>query len=178
MKKLIKVNIWAFPIMIIAILLMSFNTIPDKDNKQEANIDLVPSELPPASGLYVSQSTVEVNFNLSGHYVVRYSDNVSGLAPNHTISWGCGSIDVDPDASGWQCTRSETYFYAATGTDCNYIAVSSNVTPTPGTPVTHTIDFRVRDDQGEESNWGAITLVINYVENPSNSEPANPCSSY
>jgi len=54
MKKLIKVNIWAFPIMIIAILLMSFNTIPDKDNKQEANIDLVPSELPPASGLYVS----------------------------------------------------------------------------------------------------------------------------
>ena len=85
MKKIIKLNIWTFPIITIAILLMSFSTIPNNGYNQEVKCDATPSELPPASGLYVSWSTVEVNFNLSGHYVVRYSDNVSGLASNHTM---------------------------------------------------------------------------------------------
>jgi len=178
MNKLTKIKLGIFPIIILAVFLMSFIPMSDKDIKQETATELVPSELPPASGLYVSWSTVEVNFNLSGHYVVRYSNNVSGLELNHTLSWGCGYVDVQPNTSSWDCSRSETYYYDAVGTDCDYIGVTSNSTPSPGNPAIHSIDFRVKDDQGVESNWGGITLVIKYVQNPANSEPANPCSSY
>ena len=73
MNKLTKIKLGIFPIIILAVFLMSFIPMSDKDIKQETATELVPSELPPASGLYVSWSTVEVNFNLSGHYVVRYS---------------------------------------------------------------------------------------------------------
>jgi hypothetical protein len=100
MTKLIKISFGILATIIAAILLMSFIPMSEEAIKQEIPTELVPSELPSASSLYVSWSTIEVNFNYSGHYVVRYSDNVSGLAPNHTISWGCGNIDLDPNASG------------------------------------------------------------------------------
>ena len=54
MNKLTKIKLGIFPIIILAVFLMSFIPMSDKDIKQETATELVPSELPPASGLYVS----------------------------------------------------------------------------------------------------------------------------
>jgi len=175
MNKLTKIKLGIFPIIILAVFLMSFIPMSDKDIKQETATELVPSELPPAPTISLDWKTVNVNFTLSGHYVVQYSDMVSGMDPNHHMTWGCGNIDLSPGSSGWDCSASSTYFSVSGADYCQFLYVTSNLTPTPGQPVYHTIDLRVRDDEGDESNQAGITLVINYVQNPSSSEPANPC---
>ncbi len=175
MNKLIKINLGTLATIITAVFLMSFIPVSDIDIKQETSTELVPSELPPPPTISLDWKTVNVNFTLSGHYVVQYSDMVSGMDPSHHMTWGCGNIDLGSGSSGWDCSATSTYFSVSGADYCQFLYVTSDLTPLPGQPVIHTIDLRVRDNEGDESNWAGLTLVINYVQNPSSSEPANPC---
>ena len=104
---------------------------------------------------------------------------VTNLAPNHTMSWGCGHLDVDKPTGGWQCNVTKQYYTASGSDGCEYIYLHSLIVPTAGNPlVTHTIDVRVVDDQGEVSNFGGITLKIHYNSTPDATEPVNPCNSF
>jgi len=174
MNKL-KINFGILSTIIAAIFLMSFIPMSERTINTETPIELAPSELPPASGLTVGWKTVNVNFTLSGHYVVQYSDMVSGMDPNHHMTWGCGNIDLSPGSAGWDCSATSTYFSVAGADYCQFLYITSELTPLPGQPVIHTVDIQVRDDEGDVSNYGGLTLIINYVQNPSSSEPANPC---
>jgi len=91
------------------------------------------------------------------------------------MRWGCGYLDIDPSTESWDCNVTTSYFSANGASDCQYIKISSDLTPTQGRDVTHTIDIRVRDEEGDESNRGGITLIIHYTPYPEASEPLNPC---
>jgi len=163
-------------LVFISVAFMSFipsaNSINNKNNTQLVTPD--PGE---TNDLSVGWKTVEVDQRESGNYYVKYSDIVSGMDPNNP-TWGCGYLDIDPNTSGWNCEITTPYFHASGGDNCEYIYVHSYCTPAPGNPVTHTIDIKVRDSQGNESNQGGITLIIDYTANPSTSEPNSPCPGY
>ncbi len=160
----------------VSVALMSFipsvNTVNNSNNSQ-----LTTPDSGETNGLQVGWKEVQVDQRASGNYYVKYSDIVSGMDPNNP-TWGCGYLDIDRPTSGWQCSITTPYYYASGGDNCEYIYVHSYLTPSPGNSVYHTIDVKVRDAQGNESNWGGITLIINYSANPSTSEPNAPCPGY
>ncbi len=165
-------------LVFISVAFMSFipsaNSIDNKNNTQLVTPD--PGE---TNDLSVGWKTVDVYQNTSNEYIVLYSDLVSGLAENHTITWGCGYIDIDPNTYGWDCNVTTQWFNAGGAEGCEYIGVHSNSVLDPAHPTAwHTIRVKVKDDQNIESNWGGITLQIHYTPNPDNSAPANPCISY
>ncbi len=151
----------------------SVNNVNNKNNTQLVTPD--PGE---TNNLQVLWKTVDVTQNTSNEYVVLYSDIVDGMDPSNP-TWGCGYLDIDPDVSGWNCNFTTQWFYANGAEGCEYISVHSNSVLDPNNPLAvHTIRVKVRDAQGEESNWGGITLQIHYTPNPDNSAPVNPCSAY
>jgi hypothetical protein len=164
------------PIIFVSIIFMSFIAIADNEVRQETTLEMNPLELPVSKSISVGWKTVDVYHRISGHYIIRYADLVSGVNPSHNMRWGCEYVDIDPSSGGWDCDVTTTYFSANGAEQCQYIHVFSNSTPTQGNNAMHTIDIRVRDEEGDESNWGGITLIIHYTPNPESSEPTNPCS--
>lgn len=178
MKNLKKLNI-LLVLIFVSVAFMSF--IPSTNSKSASNnsdkILLTPDPSSP-NNLYVGWKEVNVDYRTSGDYYVLYSDIVS-LSSGHTMTWGCGNLDLIPVTPEWDCSDVETYFSASGGEGCEYIFIHSNLPQNPNYPlVTHTIDIKVKDDQGDVSNAGGITLNIHYTPNPSNADPMDPCSNY
>ncbi|MDD4373728.1 MAG: hypothetical protein PHG67_07405 [Bacteroidales bacterium] len=164
------------PIILVSIFFMAFIPRTDKYVQQEIDMDASPFELPSSRNLSVGWKEVNVYQRLSGVYYIKYSDLVSGIDPDHHLTYGCGYLDINNNTVGWDCNVTETWFSASGALPhCEYIKVTSNSTPTPGNHAIHTINIRVKDDEGEESNWGGITLNIFYTPFPSASQPQHPC---
>ena len=175
--KYFKIAPYLIIITIISVSFLLMSTTPlTVNSSNKDNIELTNNLNVPACAPHAGWKEVEVWYRTSGNYTVQYSDLVSGVDPDHDMTWGCGSLDLDEDGGGWECNRTATYFYATGATYCQHIAVASYLTPTQGNPVTHTIDFRVKDDEGHVSNWGGITLVIKWRAFVDTSEPYNPCN--
>jgi len=139
---------------------------------------LTPDPFSP-NNLTLNLKEVNVDYRTSGNYYVIYSDMVSGMNPNHTMTWGCGNLDLKPGTSDWDCSDIEPYFSAYGAEGCEYIYIHSNCVPDPEHPlVTHTINLKVKDNQGDESNEAGITFRIHYTSTPESGEPVNPCGSY
>ncbi len=172
MKRIYKINI-SIVLLLVAMIFMSFIPFAKKDiNTNKTNkINIT------AANLWVGWKTVDVTYRTSGNYIVKYADLVS-LDPGHSITWGCGYLDIDKLTAGFQCSVTRDYYTATGANSCEYIYVHSLATPLPGETVVNTIDVRVMDDQGVISNWGGITLNIHNNGNPDNSEPVNPCLHY
>ena len=177
MKK-IKKFIYLLTLVVPAIVLMAFNPFVNKSNLSNENNKLLQETPPTPPNIYVKWKTVDVTYRTSGNYVIQYSDMVSSDDPA-TLMWGCGYLDIDKPTPGWQCSISNSYFTASGTESCNFIYVHSYLTPDPSHPtVTHTIDVKVRNSQGVESNWGGITLIIHYSSTPDPTEDANPCAAF
>ena len=177
MKNLKKLNM-LLVLIFVSVAFMSF--IPSTNSNSAGNnsdkVLLTPDPSSP-NNLYVGWKEVNVDYRTSGNYYVLYSDIVS-LSSGQTMTWGCGNLDLKPGTPEWDCSDVETYFSAYGSEGCEYIYIHSNCTPTPGNPAVHTINIKVKDDQGDESNAGGITFMIHYTPTPSSGEPTNPCSSY
>lgn len=163
------------PIIFASIIFMSFIAIADNEVRQETTLEMNPLDFPVSKSISVGWKTVNVYHRTSGNYIISYADLVSGVNPSHNMRWGCGYLDINPSTEGWDCDVTTTYFSANGANHCQYIKITSNLTPTQGNNVTHTLDIRVRDEEGDESNLGGITLIIHYTPNPDSSEPSNPC---
>jgi hypothetical protein len=139
-------------------------------------MEVSPIEFSSMRKINVGWKEVNVYHRLSGVYYIKYSDLVSGINPDHNLTYGCGYLDINKNTEGWDCNVTAAWFSAyGAYPHCEYIKVTSNSTPTPGNHAIHTIDIRVKDDEGEESNWGGITLNIYYTAFPSASQPVAPC---
>ncbi len=165
-------------LVFVSVALMSFipsaNTVNNSNNSQLATPD--PDEVTP---LHVDWKTVHVQYRTSGNYYVLYSDLVSGLLPDHTMTWGCGNLDLIPDTPDWDCSDIESTFSANGAEGCEYISVHSNLTPTPYNSILHIININVKDDQGVISDVpGGIHFYIDYTATPASGDPVSPCSSY
>ncbi len=177
MKK-IKKFIYLLTLVVPAIVLMAFNPFVNKSNLSNENNKLLQKTPPTPTNIYVSWKTVDVTYRTSGNYVIQYSDMVSSDDPA-TLMWGCGYLDIDKPTPGWQCNVTKELYTASGTTGCEYIYVHSLIAPTtPEQPVYHTIDVKVRDSRGVESNWGGITLIIHYSSTPDPTEDANPCAAF
>ncbi len=160
----------------VSVALMSFipsaNTVNNSNNSQLTTPD--PGDI----HFHVDWKTVHVQYRTSGNYYVLYSDLVSGMHPEHTMTWGCGNLDLIPDTPDWDCSDIESTFSANGAEGCEYISVHSNLVPTPYNSIFHTINIQVKDDQGDESDAGGIHLYIDYTATPASGDPVSPCSSY
>ncbi len=158
---------------------MSFIPSTNITTNNEKNAKLLPPDQSTRYNIQVGWKTVNVYYRTNGDYYVLYSDLVSGMDPNHTMTWGCGNLDLDPNIPGWNCSVTRTWFYASGSEGCEYIFIHSLGIPDPIHPIVrHTIDIKVKDDQGDESNWGAITFIIHYTSTPGVGEPMAPCTIY
>jgi hypothetical protein len=179
MKNLKKLNI-LLALIFVSVALMSFIPSTNSNSVINNNGEKLFTPDPSASeSLHVGWKEVNVNYRTSGNYYVLYSDIVSNINPDHTMTWGCGNLDLIPSSPDWDCNETKTWFSAGGSEGCAYIHIHSNCILNPNNPTAiHTLDIKVKDNQGDVSNVGGITFIIHYTATPNAGEPTSPCSSY
>jgi len=167
------------PIFLVSFLLMSF--LPIESGEEIVKMKTVEKISEPINCIpYANWDPVEyeVDMNSSGVYYVPYYDLVGVTGdPQCYVPAGCGYVDIDLYTEGFQCARNGYGFTAYASDRCTYIAVRSTLTPTQSDPVTHTINFRVMDEDGNVSGEGGRTLLIKWRPFVPTSVQVSPCPS-